>query len=72
MVPCLYHGNIYINRKLQVWRAHKCIPIVGAETILTCASQQRTLSHGGWYRTENINLSKLEWTYRHDTVFALR
>ena len=37
MVPCLHQGNIYIKRKLQVWRDHKCIPLVGAITPLNCA-----------------------------------
>ena len=39
MVPCLHQGNVYIKRKLRVWRAKKCIPLVGAETPLTCAGR---------------------------------
>ena len=30
MVPCLHQGNIYIKRKLQVWRDQKCIPLICA------------------------------------------
>ena len=29
MVPCLHQGNIYIKRKLPVWRNQKCILLVG-------------------------------------------
>ena len=38
MVPCLYQGNIYIKRKLRVWREQKCIPLVRAITPLKCGS----------------------------------
>ena len=72
MVPCLHQGNIFIQRKLQVWRAQKCIPQVGAETPLTCACRQNIPSRRGRYRAENGNLSKFEWTSRHGTVFAPR
>ena len=71
-VPCLHQGNVYIKRKLRVCRAQKCIPQVGAETLLTCACRQTTPSHVGRYRAENGNLSKLGWTCRHGTVFAPR
>ena len=70
MVPCLHQGNVYIKKTLRVWRAQKCIPLVGAETPLTCAGQQTTPTHGGQYRAENGNLRKLGWTYHHSTVFA--
>ena len=46
MVSCFHKGNIYTKRKLQVWRDQKCIPLVGAKTILTCAGHQNTLSRG--------------------------
>ena len=68
MVPCLYQGNIYIKRKLWVWRDQKCIILVGAKIPLTCAGCQTTLSQGTQYRAENTNLHKLWWTYRHGTV----
>ena len=28
MVPCLHQSNLYIKKKLWVWRVKKCIPIV--------------------------------------------
>ena len=72
MVPCLYQGNIYIKRKLQVWIAQKCISLVGAKRPLTCAARQTTPSQMSRYRVEYGTLRKLGWTYRHGTVFAPR
>ena len=72
MVPCLHQGNIYTKRKLRVWRDQKCIPLVGAITILTCAGRQNTPSRGRRYRAQNGKLRKLGRTYRHGTVFAPR
>ena len=46
MVPCLHQGNIYIKRKLRVWRDQKCIPLVGAITPLNGAGRHNTLSRG--------------------------
>ena len=34
MVPCLHQRNIYLQRKLQIWREQKCIPLVSGETPL--------------------------------------
>ena len=56
MVPCLHQGNAYIKRKLRVWRALKCISLVGAETPLTSAGRKTAPSHGGQYGAENANL----------------
>ena len=56
--------------KLRGCRAQKCIPLVGAKTILTCAGLQTTPVHGGHYRAENGNLRKFVSTYCHGTVFA--
>ena len=67
MLPCLHQGNIYIKRKLRVWRDGKCIYIVGAKTQLTCAGRQSTPSQGRLYRAEKENLRILGWTYRHVT-----
>ena len=47
MVPRLHQSNGYMKRKLRVWRAHKCIALVGAETVLTSAGPQTTPFHGG-------------------------
>ena len=34
-VPCLHQRNVYIERKLQVWKAQKCNFLVGAQTTPT-------------------------------------
>ena len=72
MVPCLHQGNVYIKRKLRVWRDQKCIPLVGAKFPFTCAGHQTTPSQRSRYRPKNGNFLKLWWTYRHCTVFAPR
>ena len=43
-----------------------------AQTPLTCAGRQTTLSQGSRHRPENKNLLKLGLTYCHGTVFAPR
>ena len=72
MVRSLHQENVYIQRKLRVWRDQKCISFVGAKTPLTCAGRQTTLSQRSWYRPENGNLHILGWTCRHGAVFAPR
>ena len=72
MVPCLHQGNIYIKRKLQVWRDQKCIPLVGAITPINCAGRHNTPSRGRQYRVQNGKFCKLGRTYGHGTVFAPR
>ena len=72
MVPCLNEGNIYIKRKLRVWRVQKCIPLVGAIPTLTCAVRHNTQSRGRQYRAQNRKFGKLGRTYGRGTVFALR
>ena len=72
MVPCLHQGNIYIKRKLQVWRDQKCIRLVGAITTLNCVGRHNTPSRERQYRTKNGKFGKLERTYGHGTVFAPR
>ena len=42
MVQCLHQSNDYMKRTLGLWRAQKCISLVGAISPLTCA--------GGSYR----------------------
>ena len=59
MVPCLHQAHFFTKRKLRVWRDQKCIPLVGAKTILTCAGRQNTLSRLMRYRAKNGKLSKL-------------
>ena len=72
MVPCLHQGNIYIKRKLQVWRDQKCIPFVGSITPLNCAGRHNTPSRGKQYRAQYGKFGKLGRTYDHGTVFAPR
>ena len=72
MVPCLHQENIYITRKLQVWRDPKCIPLVGGITPLNCAGRHSTTSRGRQYRTQNGKFGKLGQTYGRGTVFTPR
>ena len=60
MVPRLHQSNGYIKRKLRVWRAQKCIALVGAETVLTRAGPQTTPFHGGQYRVINWKYVKIQ------------
>ena len=55
MVPCLHQSNVYIKRKLRVWRVQKWIPLVCAKTTLTCVGPQTTPSDVMQYRSENGN-----------------
>ena len=72
MVLCLNQGNIYTKRKLLVWRDHKCIPLIGAKTILICEGRQSSPSRGRQYRAQNGKLRKLGRKHRHGTMFAAR
>ena len=69
MVPRWHQSNGYIKRELRVWRAQKCIALVGAEAVLTSAGPQTSPFHGGQYRDGNRNIRKLGPTYRHGTTF---
>ena len=69
-VQRLHQSNGYIQRKLRVWRARKCIVLVGAETVLTSAGPQTTPFHGRQYRAENGNIRHFGPTNPHDTAFA--
>ena len=59
MVPCLHQGNVYSKRKLRVWRAQKCNPLVGAKTHLPVRAGKLPRLMGGGYRAENGKLCKL-------------
>ena len=48
-------SNVYIKRKLSVWRVQKGISLVGAKASVTCAGLQTTPSHVSQYRAENGN-----------------
>ena len=71
-VPCLHQGNIYIKRKLQVWRDKKCIPLICEITALNCEDHQNTPSRRRQYRAQNRKFGKFGRTYGHGTVFAPR
>ena len=66
MVPCLHQSNVYIKRKLRICRVHKCIPIVSAKTLLTCAGLQTNPSHFSKYKAENGHFAEFL-----DLLFAI-
>ena len=70
MIPCLHQSDVYIKRKLRVWRVQKCTPHVGAKTSLPCARRKTTLSHVSQFMAENGNLRKSGSTFSNNTVFA--
>ena len=70
MVPCLHQENVYMKRKLQIWRVQKCISLLGAKSALTCAGRQTTRSHVRQNGAENGNFRKSGSTFRHGIVFA--
>ena len=69
MVPRLHQCNGYIKRKLPAWRVHKCIALVGADTVLTSSGPQTTPCHGGQYRVKRGNLRNFGPTKPHGTAF---
>ena len=69
---CLHQGNIYIKRKLRVWRDQKYIPLVGEITPLNCVGRHNTPSRWRQYRAQKGKFDKLGWTYGHGTVFVRR
>ena len=70
MVQCLYQSNIYIKRKLGLWRAQKCTLLLGAkEVIYLCGTVKTTPTHVQRYRAKNGNLEKSGPTFRHGPVF---
>ena len=70
MVPRLHQSSVYIKRKLQVWRAQKCIPLVRGKNPLTRTGPQTTLFHGWQYRAENGNVQNFWPTNPHGAAFA--
>ena len=72
MVPCLHQGNIYIKRKLRVWRDRKCFYLVGGKTPLSGTGRETTPSQMRRYGADKRKLRKLVRTYRHGTMFAAR
>ena len=70
MVPYLHQSKIYIKRKLCVWRVQKCIPLVGAQTSLTCAGLETTPSQVSKHMDDSGNFCKSGSTISHGTVFT--
>ena len=70
MVQCIHQSNVYIKRKLGLWRPQKWITLVGAKSTLTCAGLQTTPSHVRQYRAENGNLWKFGSIFRHGAVLG--
>ena len=70
MVPCLHQCNVFIIRKLRVWRAQKCNFLVSAKTTLTGTGQQTTPCLVASYLASNRNFQNFGATYRHGTVFV--
>ena len=69
-VPRFHKRNVYIKRKLRVWRAQKCIALVRGKTTPTCAGLQTMPFHGWQYRDGNGNMPNFGPTNPHGTTFA--
>ena len=65
MVQFLQQSKDYVIRKLGLWIALKCIPLVGAISALNYAGPQTTPTHVRQYRAENRILGKSGATFRH-------
>ena len=70
MVPCFHNRNVYIKRKLRVWRTQKCIALVCEKTPPTCVGLQTTPFHGWQYMKGNGNMQNFGPTNPHCTVSA--
>ena len=70
MVPCVHQCNVYIKRKLRVWRVQKCNFLVSAKTAPTGTGQQTTPFLAAPYLVSNRNFQNFGATYCHCTVFA--
>ena len=67
MVPRLHQSNGYIKRKLQAWRIHKCIVLVGANPVLFTVWPNTTPFLGVY---KNGNMRNFGPTNPHGTAFA--
>ena len=74
--PTFCHGAVFTpkqclyQKKLGLWRARKCIPLIGAKSAVTCAVPQTTWSHVRRCKVEKGNLRKFRHTFRHAAVFV--
>ena len=69
MVPRSHQNNGYIKGKLRVWRAQKCVALVGAENPLTSSGPKNIPLHVWRYRTENGNIRNFVHPNTHGTAF---
>ena len=53
MVPCLHQCNVYIVRRLRMWRAQKCNLLVSAKTAPTGTGHQTTPGLAAPYDANN-------------------
>ena len=73
MVPCLHQSNVYIKKKLRVWRTQKCNLLGGVKTVPTSMGLQTTQFRAApyrvylspWYRvcTKQMFISKGSYVY---------
>ena len=70
MVPCLHQCNVYVVRKLQVWRAQKFNFVVSAKSTPTGTGQQTAPCLAALYWASNRKFSNFGSTYRHGSVLA--
>ena len=74
--PSFRHGAVFApkqclyQKEARLWRAQKCILLVGSKSALTCAGPQTTPSHVRPYEAENGDLGKSGPSFRHGSVFA--
>ena len=71
MVPCLHQCNVYIKRKLRVWRSQKCNFLVSAKTAPTGTGKQTTPCLASPCLARNRNFQNFGAIYRHGTVLEL-
>ena len=70
MVPCLHQCNVYIKRKLRVWRVQKCDFLHSAKTEPTVVGQQTTLCLAAPYWASIRIFKNFGATYLHGTVLT--
>ena len=74
--PSFRHGAVFApkqclyQKEARLWRAQKCILLVGSKSALTCAGPQTTPSHVSRCWAQKGNLGKFVPTFCHGAVFA--
>ena len=75
-----HHGTVFALKQWlhhreamgRVWRAQKCIALVGAENPLTRAGPKTSPLHGERYGIDNEKMQNFVHPNHHGTVFALK